>query len=101
MFSSLVEVPGGRDRSKILVFVRGFQGWNNFRLRLPCCGSHAMTTQDELEWYAACEAGVMKVGFSRFKGTLPLSIASQKRAGSPELSAPLKLYAIEFRAWHN
>jgi hypothetical protein len=51
MFPSLVEVPGAKDRSKMVVFVRGFQGWNNLRLRLQCCGSPALITSDELAWY--------------------------------------------------
>jgi hypothetical protein len=72
MFYSLVEFPGAKDRSKMLVFVRGFQGWNNFRLRLRCCGSEAMA-RDELEWYCGLRRWGYEGRFLTFQWNSPAS----------------------------
>jgi len=69
MLSTLVEIPGARDRSKMLVFVRGFQGWNN--LRPKCCGSPALASSVELEWYCGLRGSGYKGRFLTFQWHSP------------------------------
>ena len=73
MFSSLVEIPGAKDRSKMLVFVRGFQGWSNLQQRLRCCGSPALAKSDELAWYCGLRSWGYEGRFLTFQWYSPSS----------------------------
>jgi pimeloyl-ACP methyl ester carboxylesterase len=80
MFPTLAEIPGGKDRSKTLVFVRGFQGLDNVRFRGSCYGPPPPATTNQAVWYRALRKWGYDGRLLTFRWHSPVSIwLSEKR----------------------